>query len=520
MKYDVVVVGGGSAGSVLSARLSEDPDLSVLLVEAGPNYAEMEDAPPALTDGYDLMAAANLPHIWIYLATATSQMAEPLPMIGGRVIGGSSSINGQIFLRGMPEDFDDWAKMGNDEWSFVKCLPYFRRLETDLDFSGDFHGSDGPTPVRRYRQEEWTPMSTALYEAGLAAGYTHNADMNDPQSSGVGPLPVNNVNAVRMGTAITHIIPNRHRSNLTIKGDSVVRRVLFEGKRAIGVELESEGEQSVVYGDQVVLCAGAINSPQLLMLSGIGPAEHLDSHGIQVLHDLPGVGQNLMNHPSLAVNLRVNRQSPPDSYQAYIQVGITYTAEGSKHRNDMFLIARSHSEPPEGDLQWGDEDYFSAVTVCLNNVAGRGELTLISADPDMQPRLDYRYFSDLWDLQRVREGIRILIDLLQHQAFKSLVVERLSPTDQDLESDKALDSWIMHHTASTYHSSGTCKMGPASDPMAVVDQYCNVHGLENLRVVDASVMPELVRANANCTTIMIAERAADWIKGLKSSKTH
>ena len=516
MKYDVVVIGGGSAGGVLAARLSDDPNLSVLLVEAGPNYPDVEQIPSNLRDGFNSVASVSPPHIWVYLATGTSQMAEPLPMIGGRVMGGSSSLNGQIFLRGMPEDYDHWADLGNDEWGFVKCLPYFRRLERDLDFSGDFHGSDGPIPVQRHKPETWTPLAEALFEAGLAAGYPHNADMNDPQSTGVGPLPINNLNGIRMSTAITHVIPIIHRSNLTIQADTLARRVIFKGKRAIGVELYRDGEQSVVYGDEIVLSAGAINSPQLLMLSGIGPAEDLDNLGIQVLHDLSGVGKNLMNHPAVPVGLCVNRGFPPDSDQPAFQMGIAYTAQGSKDRNDMFLIGKAHVGPPEGETRWGEEARFAGFSVFLNYIFGRGELSLISSDPDMQPRLDYHYLSDPWDLQRVRDGLRLAVDLLQHQAFKSLVIERLYPTGENLASDKALDEWILQHLISAYHSSGTCKMGPASDSMAVVDQYCKVHGLENLRVVDASVMPDLVRSNANCTTIMIAERVAEWMAGPKS----
>ena len=516
MKYDVVILGAGSAGCVLAARLSEDPQRSVLLVEAGPYYTEVEHIPGSLKYGYNQFAAATPPHVWVYLATATSQMIEPLPTIGGRVLGGSSSVNGQTFLRGMPEDYDKWASKGNTEWAFIKCLPYFRKLEKDLDFSGDFHGSDGPVPVRRHKPEAWTPVHAALYESARAAGFPHNADMNHPDSGGVGPLPTNNVDGVRMSTAITYIIPNRDRPNLTIRAETLARRILFEGKRAIGVELETDGERSVVYGDEIILSSGGINSPQLLMLSGVGPPDHLRSHGIQFHHDLPGVGRNLMDHPSVGIPLCVNQGFPPDSDVPGFQIGVSYTAEGSKDRNDMFFSGKSYTEPPEGRHRWGEDARFAAVGSLLNYPVGRGELTLISADPDTQPRLDYRYFSDPWDLRRMRDGVRILNELLQHPTFKSLVIERLSPTDEELASDNALDAWILQHAGTAFHSSGTCKMGPASDSLAVVDQYCKVHGLENLRVVDASVMPDLIRANANCPTIMIAERVADWMKGVKS----
>ena len=515
MKYGVVIVGAGSAGGVLAARLSEDPDRSVLLIEAGADYPDLESVPPSIKYGYNQFAAATPPHIWVYLTNPSPQAIEPLPTVSGRVMGGSSSLNGQTFLRGMPEDYDVWASHGNDEWSFVKCLPYFRKLETDFDFSGDFHGSDGPIPVRRHSKETWFPMQAALYEAGRNAGFADNPDLNHPEATGPGPLPTNNVNGVRMSTAITYVNPVRHRSNLTIMAETLARRILLDGRRAVGVELEKDGERSVVHGDEIIVSAGAINSPQLLMLSGIGPPDHLRGHGISLLHESPGIGQNLMDHPLLPVKVRVSQGFPLDTDQPWVQTGMPYTASGSKDRNDMFMGGKSYDDPPEDDPRWGPEDWFAGMFVCLNYPIARGELTLISTDPDMQPRLEYRYLSDPWDLQRTREGVQLIAELLKDSAFKSLVIEQLSPTPQDLASDKTLDDWLFQHLNTSFHNSGTCKMGPACDPLAVVDQYCRVHGLENLRVVDASVMPDLIRANANCTVIMIAERVADWIKGVQ-----
>jgi choline dehydrogenase len=276
------------------------------------------------------------------------------------------------------------------------------------------------------------------------------------------------------------------------------------------VEVESGGESFTAEGEQIVLSAGAIASPQLLMLSGVGPAGQLRRLGIPVVHDLSGVGQNLRDHPLVAVILRVKEGFPQDPNAPRTQIGLRYTASGSGDRNDMQILPSSFSAPI------GATDPYSAegvrLTCILELAVGAGELTLASADPHVQPNLNYRYLVDPWDRERLREAVRICLRLLEHGAFKDIVAGRIMPTDQDLASDESLDLWLLRNVTNTTHISGTCKMGLASDPMAVVDQYCQVHGLQGLRVVDASVMPNVIRANTNATTIMIAERVADWIK--------
>ena len=511
MKYDVVIVGAGSAGCTLASRLTEDPERTVLLLEAGPDYADFESYPNDLKYGYNQTASAvGAPHNWSFTGISTPEQGNTMPVPRGRVVGGSSAINGQVLLRGVPEDYDNWASWGNDEWSFVKTLPYFRKLETDTDIHDDFHGNEGPIPVRRHKEETWLPAQQAFYQACRAEGYPHDPDMNHPDSGGVGPIPMNNPNGVRMSTSLTYLNPIRHRLNLTVRSGVTAHRLVFEGNRVVGVDVESGGERFVVEGDEIICCGGAVGSPQLLMLSGVGPAEHLGEMGIHVNHELPGVGQNLRDHPNVRVPVRVREDFPMDPEAPRTQLALRYTAEGSGDRNDMQILQSSFSSPMGGDPLEGEGIRFTCI---LELAVGAGELKLASTDPYEQPVLDYNYLQEPWDRERMREGVRLCLKLLEGDAYQDFVEECITPTEEDLESDDALDQWLLMNVTTTQHISGTCKMGPASDGMAVVDQYCRVHGLEGLRVVDVSVLPDCVRANTNATTIMIAERVAEWIRG-------
>ena len=333
----------------------------------------------------------------------------------------------------------------------------------------------------------------------------------NPEASGIGPAPLNHRDGVRISMALAYLNQARHRLNLTIRANVTVKRVLFEGKRAVGAEVESGGESLKVEGNQIVLSAGGIASPQLLMLSGVGPVDQLGSLGINVVHDLPGVGQNLRDHPMAMVLYRHAGEMPGD-LDAMIQVLLRYTSEGSSTRDDMHIAILSLDPaylPP--DIPITKDDNCVTVYVTVQNALSAGELRLRSSDPHEQPALDYRYLSNPWDVQRMRQAVRLAVRLSEHPAFRD-IIQRVSPTDADLASDAALDSWLFSNIGTQFHTSGTCKMGPALDSMAVVDQYCWVHGLEGLRVVDTSVMPDVIRANTNCTTIMIAERVADWVK--------
>ena len=478
-------------------------------MEAGPDYPDFEQLPDDVKYGYSPTASVmGAPHNWSFVGTATPAQANEIAVPRGKVMGGTSAINGQVFLRGVPEDYDGWASFGNDQWRYINLLPYFRKLETDTDIQDDFHGSDGPVPVRRHKPENWLPLQHAFKAACLDGGYPETYDHNNPDATGFGPFPMNNPNGVRMSTALSYINPNRHRLNLTIRPNVLVRRILFEGQRATGVEVESGGEIFRMEAEQVVLSAGAIASPQILMLSGVGPAEHLQEKGIAVVMDLPGVGKNLRDHPLVPVRVKTKPDFPLDQDAPRIQTVLRYTASGSSHRNDMQIFPSSFSTPLGGD-PFAEEGIRFTCMVELAESAG--ELLLNSNDPSVQPFINCRYLEAPKDRERLREGVRMILDMMEHESFNDIVEELISPVESDLVTDDTLDQWLLKNVWIGQHLSGTCKMGPDSDLMAVVDQYGRVHGIEGLRVADASIMPNVIRANTNATTIMIGERVADWI---------
>ena len=533
--YDVVIVGAGASGCALAARLSEDPSRSVLLVEAGPRFQGIEAYPPELR--YGAIFAASAPghsNNWNFLATLRPGVHQPLPR--GRVVGGSSALNGTIFTRGVAEDFNAWAAAGNDAWSYDSVLPFFRKLESD-DFPGPNHGRDGPMPVRRIPQSDWSPISKAFVSACEQAGFPRDADMNAPDSIGVGGFPLNNVDGVRFNTALAYLDPIVGRSNLRVLAETTVRKLVISDGRAVGILAQHAGGEIEIHAGEVVLSAGAVKSPQLLMTSGVGPAEELRSFGIPVLHDSPNVGKNFTDHCTIHVPIKVRGSSRiliDPTKKALSETGLHYTAPGSAVRSDMMLmqcviplnaaILRSTTLIQRlraaalgaRQLSWAKlKDQLTtqwdlSIAVILMQGNSRGEVRLTSSDPADTPQLHYNYLDDREDLRRLREGVRLASRLVDSDPFREIHGRSTVPSHEVLGSDTLLDDHLRAHVGTSIHMSSTCRMG-ISIENSVVDQRCRVHGLANLRVVDTSIMPTVVRRCPNATAVMIGERAAEFL---------
>jgi choline dehydrogenase len=509
-QFDYVVVGSGSAGTALAARLSEHPRRTVLLLEAGPDFTTVTDTPSDLLDGSAMSMDA---HDWHYKAEITDRRRIIYPR--GRVTGGSSAVGATVALRGTPDNFDEWAAMGNAAWAWEHVLPYYKRLEDDLDFDDEYHGKGGPIPVRRWKPDELTQVQQAFHEACLKAGFAEVQDHNHPEASGVGPIPSSRRDTrTRWSTAMGYLGPARARQNLEIRSGALVDRVLFAGTRARGIEVaKAEGGTEEIAARHVILSAGAVGSPAILLRSGIGPASDLRRLGIETVVELAGVGANLIDHPRTGAFM-VPEPGTFDTADAFLQTIVRTTAVGSTEFNDMQYYMINHFDLtlfPELQMLAAAKVIFG-VMVVYQRPESRGRLTITSADPAAPPEVDLNFLATERDLQTLVDGVRVCWQLLQTTGIRDRGQRPIVLGEEMVEDDEIMRHYVRLSLDSGYHPVGTARMGTAHDPGAVVDERLRVYGTEGLYVCDASVMPSIVNCNTNLTSIMIGERLSQWLR--------